>query len=80
MSCQLAVHCSETLTGQPHFGVEGPRKATIIPDLPSHAIERVGGAAGNETMHITHACPASLEGALPDTQPRALRPSTINLV
>ena len=43
-----------TLIGQPHFGAEGPRNASIVTRRP---IPYVGGAAGHETRFSSyHRC------------------------
>ena len=45
-----------TLIGQPHFGAEGPRNASIV---TRRTFPYVGGAAGHETTHTRVVPPTS---------------------
>ena len=56
-----------TLIGQPHFGAEGPRNASIV---TRRTLPYVGGAAGHETTNYRggvgqdHVCAIFADSAL----------------
>ena len=60
-----------TLIGQPHFGAEAPRNASIVTRCP---IPYVGGAAGHETTAVATSASASASDTrgLPPLLPSAL--------